>query len=114
MSEQAVNDTSVVGAVLECVIFRPNADGADRDVFVAAAAGINEWARSQRGFVSRELFEVGDGRWIDVVRWATMPDAHAAAAAATVSESCAAFFGLIDMDDVTMLHGTPAIAAVRA
>lgn len=99
--------------VIECVLFNP-AEGVDRDAFVAAAAGINGWARAQRGFVSRELFEVGDGRWIDVVRWATMSDAHAAAAAAMVSESCAAFFGLIDMDNLTMLHGTPAIAAVRA
>jgi hypothetical protein len=105
--------TDQLQPVIECVVFSPT-DGVDRDVFLAAAAGINGWARSQEGFVSRELFEVGDGRWIDMVRWATMDDALAAAEIAMTSDVCAGFFGLIDMDSAVMLHGTPIMAAVRA
>lgn len=93
-------------------MFSPNA-GVEREAFVTAASGINEWARSQPGFVSRELFESGDARWVDVVRWATMEDALAAGAAASTSEPCGAFFGLIDMDNVVILHGAPVIGPVR-
>jgi hypothetical protein len=109
------DDTGGNGAalpVIECVLFSPT-DGVDRAEFVAAAAGVSTWARAQPGFVSRELFEVGDGRWIDVVRWATLPDAHVAAESAMTSELCGPFFSMIEMSSMTMLHGTPAIPAVR-
>ena len=104
--------TSSAGPVVECVVFGP-AEGVDRAEFVAAAASISEWARAQPGFVSRELFEAGEGRWIDIVRWATMDDALAAAQAAMASTTCAGFFGLIDVGSMQTLHGESVLPVVR-
>ena len=94
--------------VLECVLFEV-ATGVDRDEFVAAADAMTAWARTQRGFLGRELYEVGDGRWIDTVSWATMDDAHAAAAAIGDAPAAAGFVSKIDGPTVQMLHGTPVL-----
>jgi hypothetical protein len=55
----------------------------------------------------------GDGdRWVDVIWWETMEDAHAAAELSQTSESCAPMFALIEMESALMLHGVPAIERV--
>jgi hypothetical protein len=103
----------VNGDVLECVVFELN-DGVDRTGFLAAADGVSAWVRTQPGFVSRELFEVGGGRWVDVVRWSTMSDAISAADGMGESAACGGFMAMIDGPSVQMLHGHPAIVPVRA
>ncbi len=99
--------------VLECVVFGARA-GVDRAEFVAAAAGVEEFLAGCAGFVSRELFEAGDGRWIDLVRWASMDAAHQALAAAETSEVAGRFFGLIDQASVQLLHGEAVLPVTRA
>ncbi len=94
--------------VLECVIFEL-APGAERHGFVAAADAVTGWASSQPGFVARELYEVGDGRWIDTVRWATIDDATAAAAAIGTSSDVGEFMSMIDGPSVQMMHGHPVL-----
>jgi hypothetical protein len=75
--------------------------------------GLSSWVSKQPGFISRELVYDGDGdRWVDVIWWETMEDAHAAAELSQTSESCASMFALIDMESAPMLHGIPAIERV--
>lgn len=96
--------------VLECVIFA-TADGVDRHNFMEAAEASMQWARSQEGFVSRELFETDDGRWIDTVRWASMDAAHAAAAGIVTAPETQAFVSKIDGPSVQMMHARRAANA---
>ena len=93
------------GKVLELVVFALR-EGVTRERLLETSGPVSEWARDQPGFVSRELFEDAEGgRWIDVVRWDTLEQAHAAAEAAMTSESCAPMFALIDMEGTLMVHG---------
>lgn len=101
------------GDVLECVVFELN-DGVDRTEFLTAADGVSAWVRTQPGFVSRELFEVDGGRWVDLVRWSTMPDATSAADRIGESAACGRFMAMLDVASVQMLHGHPAMVPVRA
>lgn len=92
--------------VLECVVF-DTVDDADRDVFIDAARAVTDWVSAQPGFVDRELYEVGDGRWIDTVRWASLDDAHAAAQLIGSVETLGAFMSMIDGPTIQMMHGHP-------
>ena len=98
--------------VLELVVFKL-AEGVSRDQFLATVDPVSSWISRQPGFISRELSHDADGdRWIEVVWWRTMEEAHAAAELAMSSESCAPMFGAIDMESTLMLHGTLAIPPV--
>ena len=97
--------TSPERKVLELVVFKLN-DGATREQLLDTVDPVSEWIAEQPGFVSRELSYDADGdRWIDVVRWRTMEDAHAASERAMTSPACAPMFALIDMESTLMLHG---------
>ncbi|MDQ3742510.1 MAG: hypothetical protein M3389_16395 [Actinomycetota bacterium] len=97
--------------VLELVVFRLK-DGVTRDELLATNGAVSQWAAEQPGFVSREMAYDGEGdRWIDVVWWRTMEDAHAAAEKAMHSPSCAPMFALIDMEATLMVHGERVAAA---
>lgn len=96
--------------VLECVVFA-TIEGVDRDDFMEAAEASMQWARAQEGFVSRELFETDDGRWIDTVRWASMDAAHRAAAGIGTAPATQAFVSKIDGPSVQMMHARRAANA---
>jgi len=92
------------GKVLELVVFKLR-EGVGRDQFLGTVDPVSDWIGGQPGFVSRELSYDAEGdRWIDVVWWRTMGDAHAAAELAMSSESCAPMFALIDMESTLMVH----------
>ncbi len=99
------------GAVLESAAFGLKS-GVTREAFLETVAGMSTWAAEQPGFVSRELFEVGDGRWIDIVRWATMADAMHAGEVFMESEACRLSFALMDESSVQVVHATPVIEVV--
>jgi hypothetical protein len=94
------------GKVLELVVYKLN-EGVSREQFLATNDAVSSWLREQPGFISRELAHdaVGD-RWVDVVWWESMAEAHAAGELSRSSESCAPMFALIDTDSTLMLHGT--------
>jgi len=98
--------------VVEVVMFDMKTEVARAD-FLTGAGEASDWLRIQPGFVSRELFEVGDQRWLDIVHWSTMDAARTAAERLGHSESCAGFLATIDLASVRVIHGTPVIAAVR-
>jgi hypothetical protein len=100
------------GRTLELVVYALS-EGASREQFIATNGAVSSWISKQPGFISRELVYDGDGdRWVDVIWWEAMEDAHAAAELSQTSESCAPMFALIDMESALMLHGIPAIERV--
>jgi hypothetical protein len=99
------------GKVLELVVFTLRA-GASRDQLLGTVDAVSSWIAEQPGFVSRSLVEEREGeRWIDVVWWRSLAEAHAAAERAMSSASCAPMFGLIDMESTLMVHGERVHAA---
>jgi hypothetical protein len=99
--------------VLELVVFTLN-EGVSREQFLGTNDAVSTWISRQPGFISRELSHDAEGdRWIDVLWWESMENAHAAAELALTSESCIPMFSLIDMESALMLHGEPAIAPVQ-
>ena len=99
--------------VLELVVFQLN-EGVSRDQFLDTNAAVSAWISQQPGFLARDLSYDAEGdRWIDIIRWASMENATAAAERSTSSPSCLPMFALIDMESMLMLHGEPAIAPVR-
>ncbi len=96
--------------VAEVVLFglKP---GVEREDFLAAAEATTAILREEMGgFRERELLEDGSGRWLDVVRWASLEEARAAADAFAASERSRPFVEMIDPASVTMLHLRPASA----
>jgi hypothetical protein len=100
------------GTVLEFVVFKLN-EGVSRGQFLGTVDAVSSWIGTQPGFVSRVLCHDAEGdRWIDLVWWRTLEDAHHAAERAVTSESCAPMFALIDSEATLMAHAEPAIAPV--
>jgi hypothetical protein len=100
--------------VLELVVYKLN-DGVTREQFLGTNDAVSSWISKQPGFVSRELAYDADGdRWVDVIWWETIENAHAAAELSQTSQSCMPMFALIDMESALMLHGVPAIERVDA
>jgi hypothetical protein len=100
--------------VLELVVFTLK-DGVTREQLLNTVDAASAWARSQPGFISRDLSHNAEqDKWIEVVYWASLPDAEAAAKASEGSEQCAPMFALIDMESALFLHGIPAITPVHA
>jgi hypothetical protein len=98
--------------VLELVVYKLN-EGVSREQFLGTNDAVSSWISHRPGFVSRELVYDAEGdRWVDLIWWETLEQAHAAAELSMRSESCAPMFALIDMESALMLHGTPAIERV--
>ena len=100
------------GRAVELVVYKLNA-GVSREQFLATNGAVSTWISKQPGFISRDLvYETEGDRWVDVVWWETMEQAHAASEASLASESCQPMFAQIEMDSALMLHGVPAIKTV--
>jgi hypothetical protein len=98
--------------VLELVVYKLS-EGVSREQFLGTNGAVSTWISKQPGFISRDLVYDGDGdRWVDVIWWETMEQAHAASELSMSSESCAPMFALINMESALMLHGVPAIDTV--
>lgn len=100
------------GKVLELVVYKLK-EGVSDEQFLGTNGAVSSWISKQPGFISRELVYDGEGdRWVDVIWWETMEQAHAASELSMASESCQPMFALIDMESALMLHGVPAIDTV--
>ena len=105
---------SVPDRVLELVVFKLK-QGVTREEFLATNDALSSWAKQQSGFISREqAYDAQGDRWIDLIWWKTIEDAHAASEAAMTSASCAPMFALIDDQAPLMIHADPVIAPVHA
>jgi len=88
----------------EVVIFEAR-DTVTNDTLLAAAKAMEKTIQSWDGFINRELVEIGNGKWIDIVHWQDMASAQAAQEKAMHSEICLTFFSLIKEDNMQMFHG---------
>jgi hypothetical protein len=86
----------------EIVIYRLKAD-VDGNQFVEISDQATDWLRNRPGYLGRELLEDDSGQWVDLVRWATMKDALAAASA-FMEVPQAAFMAPVEPESITMLH----------
>src|SRR5215218_400629 len=87
----------------EIVIYRLKAD-VDRDHFMEVSTRATAWLRDRPGYLGRELLEDDSGQWVDLVRWATMEDALAAASAFMEVPAAAAFMDAVEPESITVLH----------
>jgi hypothetical protein len=102
------------GTVLELVVYTLH-EGVTREQFLRTNDPVSAWIRDQPRFVSRDLVDDAAGdRWVDVIWWESMEQAHAASEASMASDSCQPMFALIEMESALMLHGARAIPTVTA
>ena len=87
----------------EIVIYRLKPD-VDRSRFMEISNRATEWLRQRPGYLGRELLEDESGLWVDLVRWATMEDALAAASAFMDVPEAVAFMDAAEPESITMLH----------
>jgi antibiotic biosynthesis monooxygenase (ABM) superfamily enzyme len=87
----------------EIVIYRLKAD-IDRDHLIEISSRATEWLRDRPGYLGRELLQDESGQWVDLVRWATIEDALAAASAFMEVPEAAAFMDAVEPESITMLH----------
>jgi antibiotic biosynthesis monooxygenase (ABM) superfamily enzyme len=87
----------------EIVIYRLKAD-VNRDQFMEISDQATGWLRNRPGYLGRELLEDDSGQWVDLVRWATMEDALAAASAFMEVPQATAFIAAVEPESITMLH----------
>lgn len=93
------------GHAVELAIFKVK-PGVGRERLLETVGPVSDWVRTQPGFISRDLtYSADTDTWIDVIWWASLDDARAAAEAAMSSESCGAMFALIDLEGTQMIHG---------
>ena len=87
----------------EIVVYRLKPD-LNRDQFMEISTRATDWLRQRPGYLGRQLLEDDNGSWVDLVRWATMNDALAAAGAFMESPEAAAFMNAVEPESVIMLH----------
>jgi hypothetical protein len=80
---------------VELVTFRAKA-GVTPEQVTSAAEEVNQFLKSQPGFLSRHLGLAEDGVWYDTLYWESRDHVMAAMAKVESSPHCSIFFGLID------------------
>ena len=88
----------------EVVIFEAR-DAVTNETLLNAAKAMEKTIQSWEGFINRELVDLGNGKWIDIVHWQDMASAQAAQEKAMHSEICLTFFSLIKEENMQMFHG---------
>jgi hypothetical protein len=89
---------------LEIVSMR--VDPANEPEFLATrSAMIDAMQAAHPGLMTAQLVSLGDGRWMDLVRWRTATEAHAAAADFPNIAEAGAWAALIQ-EVMSMEHGT--------
>jgi hypothetical protein len=73
--------------------------------FDRANIGLEAFLRERPGFLSRSLYRpAGGAQWIDLVHWADLEAARAAADEIGADPRCAAFLGCIEPGSATLTH----------
>lgn len=67
------------------------------------AQSVNEFLRSNPGFIQRTCSRTAEGKWIDVILWESMVLAEAAAEKAAQTEVCLTFFSKMEEKTSTYL-----------
>jgi hypothetical protein len=80
---------------VEFAPFAPGAGVSEEDLIAASDAFQRDFLQHLPGFVRRETLKGVDGRWADLVYWASKEAADNAVAATTGNAACEAFFKLL-------------------
>jgi heme-degrading monooxygenase HmoA len=99
---------SDVQEVQEVVLFKLQ-PGVAREDFLRAAAPTDAWLQRQPGMIERTLLAPtpGGDTWVDTVRWRSLEDAEAAAAAFPQEQDNHDFESMIDPATAQMLRLQP-------
>lgn len=101
-AEEALNPSITIAT--EVVIFESK-DSVSPQALLKAADAMENTLKSWDGFLDRELIDLGDGKWIDIVHWSDMTAAQNAQEKAMQSQICLTFFELIKEENTQMFHG---------
>lgn len=97
-------------STFEIVIFSVR-KGVTKSQLIESAEPVNNWVRKQPGFLDRKLISGDTDKFVEIVRWNSLKQAHAASELAESSPECAPMFALIDMESTTFLHGSSILQA---
>ena len=93
----------MTSTVIEIVEFKLNENASDVDL-TKTHEGLERFLLAQSGFLYRSLSKQEDGRYIDIVYWASLDDAEKASDAIMQDPNGQAMIALCDMESVTMKH----------
>lgn len=102
---QNMEETKKAGAY-ELVVFKFKSEVSGEEA-VKAAASVDEFIQSQKGFISRRTAKTADGIWMDFLEWETMTDAQVANEAAMQSPVAGAFFAQLEEVGMQFYHLEP-------
>ncbi|MCH8487325.1 MAG: hypothetical protein LAT75_10715 [Candidatus Cyclonatronum sp.] len=91
---------------IELVTFNTKPEFDQREV-KASLESLNAIVSTYKGFISRQLARNEDGKWMDLVFWESMEDAHAAAEAIMKLEAAQMAFRVIDEQTMSFHHFKP-------
>lgn len=88
--------------------------GCNKSAFLAANAALDEWLRKQPGFVKRQLCEMSDESWLDLVHWRTRLEAKRASERIMLDLFGSHCMRMINPDSVQISYGQSHPTAVLA
>jgi len=94
----------VQAETIEIVIFNTK-ESVSAEQLIKSAQNMRTTLATWEGYQSRELVDLGEGKWADVVHWDNMESATLAQEKAMKSEVCLSFFALIDDQQQQFYHG---------
>ncbi len=92
-----------MNSTIEIVSFKLKTD-ADENIFKEIQPQLNSWVKRQKGFYYRTLIKEDDGKFTDIVHWASEVAAKAANAKFMQQDFASAMMALIDADSINMRH----------
>lgn len=99
-----ITDPDRSATVVEIALFSAK-PGVTADAIIHASKAMKTTITGWQGFIKRELVDLGQGQWVDIVHWRDMDAAKRAEKNAMQSSSCLSFFALLDEKQGRLLHG---------
>ncbi|MEL6562571.1 MAG: hypothetical protein AAFQ94_30660 [Bacteroidota bacterium] len=91
---------------IELVIYKVK-EGVTDGKALLAATSVNDFIKSQPGFIARKLSQSPDGKWVDMIYWESLTAAQNANEKAMKSPATASFFDIISQKEIQFYHLTP-------
>ncbi|MCE3007443.1 MAG: hypothetical protein LW884_03735 [Bacteroidetes bacterium] len=100
------------GGAVEVVIYKTKPGIADAEA-IEKARSVNEFIRSQDGFIRRTFGKTREGQWVDVIQWESVEKAQAIFQRAMESDVPKPFLETIDEKSMTILHADTLFTLTR-
>lgn len=95
---------SALAETTEVVYFKSK-PGVLGSQLIDSAKRMDKTLRTWKGFISREMVQLGNDEWVDIVHWESAEAANKAAEIEATSEACVPFFAFIDETQIKMYRG---------